>query len=563
MSRVPHSEAGFGLLQRLRDGMVRVLTDRAGPFIHRTLGDFAEEVRGTRRISAAEHAGREQVEAALRRQDQPSAHGDRGGAHDRIPDNVAGLLARVHDSGLDPETAAGVERSVLDRYQRERERREQTLRRDFLHNRSRDLRARGETEDADATAARIEADKYVDSARGREMIDRFAAGLTTEWADRIGLTQTLREMAISPRAYGRRSIDAAIERHAKRGERGPLSKILDRAVDRIENSNAHPRAIDKAMKVLHDKHHQYRREAVAETYRAKLLQERAVFTRDGFPPRVADALAQRKMEAIMQSGKVQRAIDNIAANHTNHWFNSGAARTDRSGIDIVDRLAEQYDQAAAANTRVVERITAVSNNIASTQQRLDRLLERSPDLADKGAARWQEGIDAARDRAVRLSDTVEARTVAGSPLSQRELDEAVRQAEIGITGYSGEIRMAEKLDNIHELGPLVDVSTPTGGRMASEVDIVTDGGRAWHEVKNANPRNQLKQCRELEAQVRKQLAISHMNQEYWVDGKPPELKMHFMRGVDPTVKSRLEAIRIEDENGRIIDSHRVEIIDES
>ena len=122
--------------------------------------------------------------------------------------------------------------------------------------------------------------------------------------------------------------------------------------------------------------------------------------------------------------------------------------------------------------------------------------------------------------------------------------------------------MAQKIDNVHDLGPLVDVSTPTGARMASEVDIVTDQGRVWHEVKTNDPAAQRSGQKDLEAQARRQLAISYMNREYWVDGKPPELKMHFMNGVHPTVKSRIEALRIEDENGHIVQDHRIEVIDE-
>lgn len=98
--------------------------------------------------------------------------------------------------------------------------------------------------------------------------------------------------------------------------------------------------------------------------------------------------------------------------------------------------------------------------------------------------------------------------------------------------------------------------------MAGEVDIVTDNGRVWHEIKSHDPETpELHQ--ELEAQARKQLTISYMNPEYWVDGKPPRLKMHFMNGVHPTVKSAVEAIRIQDANGRVLDDHRIEVIDES
>lgn len=561
------SEAGRELLQSMRDAMVRLLRHEYSPHVNRTLGDLAEDVRGTRRISDAERDGRELIEASIRRQDRPTVHGDGGGGHDRVPDNVAALLARVHASGVDPGTAARVERAVLDRYQQQRQLRERTLRQEFLNNRSRALRDRGESEDAAETAARSQVGEYLRSERAQHLINRDAAARTTEWADRIDLTRALREVAISPLAGGPRSTDDALDRLMTRGEQSPSPKGLRQAIARIENSGAHPRAIDDAKKLLHDKYHEYRQQPMANTYHETLLQRRAEHTRDGFPPRVADTLAQRETEAFAQTAKAQRMIDSVAANNTNQWFNKTSARADRGDIGLVNRLQELYQQQrpSASDLRVAgDRITAMRNDLDATQQRLGRLLERSPELAGKGADRWQEGLDAARDRVTRLSDAVETGTSAGKPIARSDINNAVLQnPESNIRGYSGEIRMAEKLDNIHDLGPLVDVRTPTGTRMASEVDIVTDEGRVWHEVKNTDPATQPFHKEGLEAQARKQLAISHMNREYWVDGKPPELKMHFMNGVDPTVKSRIEAIRIEDENGHIIDNHRIEVIDES
>ena len=151
-------------------------------------------------------------------------HGDGGGGHDRVPDNVAALLARVHASGVDPGTAARVERAVLDRYQQQRQLRERTLRQEFLNNRSRALRDRGESEDAAETAARSQVGEYLRSERAQHLISRDAAARTTEWADRIDLTRALREVAISPRAGGPRSTDDALDRLMTRGEKARCPK---------------------------------------------------------------------------------------------------------------------------------------------------------------------------------------------------------------------------------------------------------------------------------------------------------------------------------------------------
>ncbi len=569
VSGAPLSGAGRELLQRMRDDMVEVLTHRASPHLHRTLGDLAEEVRGTRRISDADHDGRELVEAGVRRPDPPTARGGRGDERDRVPDNVAALLTSVRTSGVDPETAARVERAVLDRYQQQRQLRERNLRQEFLNNRSRALRDRGESANAAETTARNEVDDYLRGERAQQLITRDAAARTTEWADNIGLAPVLRELATSPRTRPE-SVDDTLARLTTRAEQNTsLPKGLKQALTRLENSNADPRAVDRATRLLHDRYHEYRQQPMANTYRETLLERRAEFTRDGFPPHVADRLAQRDTEAFTQTPKAQRMIDSVAANNTNQWFEKMRGAADRDGVDIADRLAEihryEHQQVPESELRAAaDRLDAMHADLDTTQHQLNTLLERSPELAGKGADRWQEGIDTTRDRISRLSETVRAGTTGGETVTRRAVNDAALQGpEANLRGYDGEIRMAAKLDNIHDLGPLIDVSTPTGTRMASEVDIVTDHGRTWHEVKTNDPDAQRSSQKELEAQARKQLAISHMNREYWVDGKPPELKMHFMNGVHPTVKSRIEAIRIEDENGHILDNHRVEVIDES
>ncbi|MGW4070248.1 hypothetical protein [Nocardia grenadensis] len=553
----------------MRDDMVEVLTHRASPHLHRTLGDLAEEVRGTRRISDAEHDGRELVEAGMRRPDPPTAREGRGGEGDRVPDNVAALLASVQASGVDPGTATRVERAVLDRYQQQVQVRERNLRQEFLNNRSRALRDRGESADAAKTIARNEVDDYLRGERAQQLIIRDAAGRTTEWADNIGLAPVLREIATSPRTR-LESVDDTLARLTARSEgSSSLPKGLRQALTRLENSNADPRAVDRATRLLHDRYHEYRQQPMANTYRETLLERRAEFTRDGFPTHVADRLAQRDTEAFTQTPKAQRMIDSVAANNTNQWFEKMRGAADRDGVDIADRLADihQYEHQPVPEPELraaADRLDAMQSDLDTTQHQLNTLLERSPELAGKGADRWQEGIDTTRERISRLSETVRAGTAGGETVTRRAINDAALQGpEANGHGYEGEIRMAAKLDNIHDLGPLVDVSTPTGTRMASEVDIVTDQGRTWHEVKTNDPDAQRSSQKDLEAQARKQLAISHMNREYWVDGKPPELKMHFMNGVNPTVKSRIEAIRIEDENGHILDNHRVEVIDES
>lgn len=572
MTGVPGEEL-LRQLKRMAEDMVELVSRRTGPHLHDTLGELAEEVRARRRrFGDADEHGRQLLERHGRETDRATTpHGHRRSSDQAgLPQGMAGLLERVRASGADADTTARTEQAVLDRYQEQYRVRERTLRQEFLNNKSRELRERGETADAADAAARSQVDEYLHGERAQHLIRRDAAARTTEWADRMELPQVLGEVAASPRALGPLHVDDMLQRLASRGEQAEqLPKGLEQAVARIESSGADERAIADAKSLLHDRYHHYRQPPMANTYRETLLEQRAEFARHGFPPHVSDRLAQRQTEAFTQTAKAQRMIDSVAANNTSQWFTKMQAEADRDGVTIAAGLAEihRYEQQPLSEPELRaagEKLASMHQRLDATQQQLNTLLDRSPDLAEKGADRWQVGIDTHRDIVTRLSDTVQNRTDAGETVTRRMInDVALQGPEAGIRGYEGEIQMAHKLDNIHDLGPLVDVATPTGARMASEVDIVTDQGRVWHEVKTNDPASQRSAQKDLEAQARRQLAISHMNREYWVDGKPPELKMHFMNGVHPTVKSGIEALRIEDENGHIAQDHHIEVIDES
>ncbi|MEU7633233.1 hypothetical protein AB0C34_25180 [Nocardia sp. NPDC049220] len=560
------------LLRRLRDDLDELLSRRlSGHLYDKYDGDAGELRHVMREHEGADEHGEQRIAASARDVERTSHPVEAGHDGHDLPEGMRGLLASTRATGVDGETAAQVERAVLDKYQEQRRVRERNLRREFLNNKSRELRERGESADVAEAAARRQVDEYLGGERAQQLITRDAAARTTEWADKIELTRVLREVAASPRGGGPLIVDDMLARLARDGAPGldQLPEGLRQALTRIENSGADPRVIDEATRLLHDRYREYRQLPMGNTYREMLLERRAGFARDGFPPNVADRLAQRETEAFTQTPKAQRMIDSVAANNTNQWFEKMRAGADHDGVDIVDRLAEihRHEQQPLSEPELRaagDRLDAMHADLDTIQQRLNTLLDRSPELAEKGADRWQAGIDAYQDIVTRFTNAVETRTAAGEPINRRMInDAALHGPEANIRGYEGEIRMAHKLDNIHDLGPLVDVATPTGARMASEVDIVTDEGRVWHEVKTNDPDAQRSSQRDLEAQARRQLAISHMNHEYWVDGKPPQLKMHFMNGVHPTVKSRIEAIRIEDENGRILDNHRIEVIDES
>ncbi|RMI33343.1 hypothetical protein [Nocardia stercoris] len=97
MSEAPLVDAGRALLRRMRDDMVEVLAHRAGPRMQRTLGDLAEEVRETERMSAVDQDGRELIGDPPVARDPTAANSDsgadaRGPVHAPDPTAADGFL---------------------------------------------------------------------------------------------------------------------------------------------------------------------------------------------------------------------------------------------------------------------------------------------------------------------------------------------------------------------------------------------------------------------------------------------------------------------------------------
>jgi DNA-binding NarL/FixJ family response regulator/GNAT superfamily N-acetyltransferase len=485
------------------------------------------------------------------------------------PDGIRDLIARIRGAGVDSDTTVQVERAVLNRYQGNLQLRQTQLRQEFLNNKTAELVNKGTPADAAEATARQQVDDYLGSERAQHLIARDAVARTIEWTDKTQFTQVLHDIAAAPGSTPSIFDDTA-ERFAARGASSAidqLPKALKSTLTRIDNAGADPAVTEQAKSLIHDRYQEYLQAPTENVYRDVLVEKRAGFARDGFPPAVADRLAERETVAFTQTPKARRMIDSVAANNTNQWFEKARVSAERDGVNLADRLAETYrhEQQPLSETElraVGDRLTAMRDNLGAVEHRLNTILEQSPDLVAKGAGRWLAGIATQLDVLNRLSTAMENRIAAGEPITRRTMSDAVLHGpEANIRGYEGEIRLAEQFDNIHALGPLVDTDAPTGVRMASEVDVVTDEGRVWHESKTNDIDSQRGEQKKLEAQARRQLYISYLNPEYWVDDIPPQVKWHFMNGVHPTVKARLEAIRIEDETGHIVDNHHIEVID--
>ncbi|MCX4092969.1 hypothetical protein [Nocardia sp. alder85J] len=552
------------MLRRTRDDLSRLLGRRVGVFLHDGVENISGEVVGSvRRYQGPEELGGRLIAAADRGERLPAY---RGVAGDDIPGEIHGLMSRLRATGVDEATAAQVERAVLERYRTEFLGREVAVRRDFLHSTRFAISRRGETE----AGARRLVDDYLRDGRTRELIAHDAGARTGDWADRIELPSVLRESAAGAPRPGPFFADGTLRRLAGRAEleHGPLPESLQRAAARIADSGAERDAVDQATRLLRERYETYRSSALESVYRRSLLDARAGFARQGFSSDVVDRLAPRQAEAFTQSEKAQRIVDGIASRTTDGWFRQVETVAARDGDTLADRLARtfRYQQAPLTEPELgaaTARIEDMGRSLDTTQRHLDELLAKSPELAEK-TGRWQSGIDTHRGIVDRLSDLVHARSAAGEPITRSMVNDALLHGpEANIRGYEGEIRMATRLDGVSDLGAPIDVVTPAGVRLTGEVDVVTGDGRVWHEVKTNDPASQASARKDLEAQVRRHLVISHSNPEYWVDGEPPQLKLHFVNGVDPEVRSSIEAIRIEDETGRVVADHRVEVVDES
>ncbi|UAK34823.1 hypothetical protein K8O92_13890 [Nocardia asteroides] len=453
------------------------------------------------------------------------------------PDAIGDLLARVHDSGLRADTARHAELAVLARYERLSAEREAQLRREFLADRSEQLAREGMPADVARATARGQVDDYLLSARAQRAMTSAEAE-TARWADKVGLIERFRRAdAVPPRA-----------------DTAAFPDGLRPALARIESRGVSPQMLEQAERKLYERYQECRRAPEERTHQAMLRRTLTELKRAGYPPEVGDWLARREADAYVHSPKTQQNLDSVAVNNTDQWMRQ-ATLSAIKGDDAPDWIADIYSRDVRP---LPELIQGTHDYLDTVQDRLNALVERSPELLDKGADRWQAALEATRDRVTALADEAAAADADTSVIRS-----VLQGNHTGVQGIEGEVQMAAKLDNIHDLGAEVDVRAPMGARLTSEVDIVTDEGRVWHEVKTAGLEIQPLRERTYETQARRQLAISHMNREYWVDGKPPEHQWHFMNGVDPQMKAKIEAVRIEGENGYPLDDHRIRVIDEA
>ena len=127
-----------------------------------------------------------------------------------------------------------------------------------------------------------------------------------------------------------------------------------------------------------------------------------------------------------------------------------------------------------------------------------------------------------------------------------------------VNGLLAEFGLAQQCDQIEAVSAVKVADVPTRGTTEIEIDVEADG--AWNEAKTSPASVQCDVIGHLEDQALKQLQVAYFNRDYWIGGAPPKLRWHFVAGVHPAVKARLAALRIEDESGRPVAGHRIEVV---
>ncbi|WP_345498578.1 hypothetical protein [Nocardia callitridis] len=498
----------------------------------------------------------------------PSSPPNPGVAAESVPVEIQELLAQLEhtDGAADPVQIA----TLVRRYQEYSQERASSIHREFLNNKKADLVAKGTSEAAAESLARQAADDFIHTDRGRDRIARDAVRSTQQWARNSQIPMRV-DGAAAPSTDVRQPPVVTGERPTTH----PLPKVLLAVIAEIKSAGVDPAVIEQAERLIVERYRQYLRVPQESVHRDSVAKRWADLVHQGVPAAEAELRARQDADVFMQTPKARRMVESVAANNTRQWVDKIKSRAGQANFNFVDWLARTYREEhaipseptaglTAAQRAVSDYVDAVRVKLSAARGRAAALLRRHPELEVNGGHHWLTAFDAHHRALGALSHHYsEGKTATGNPVTRKTDIADVEAHEISIRGLLGEIQLAEQFDQVDAVCLRAEVEMPMGARIDAEIDVVTDGKRVWREVKTSGTKGQATKAAEFEAQARRQLHITHLNHEYWVDGAPPQVKWHFLNGVRPGVKARLEAIRIEDESGRIIHDHRVEVVDDS
>lgn len=225
----------------------------------------------------------------------------------------------------------------------------------------------------------------------------------------------------------------------------------------------------------------------------------------------------------------------------------------------VEKAEQERQKAEAANRpweelvppEAAEKIKNALSDIKSARKIIDNISQKHPNISERGLQSWRNGLDSA------VESIEKFRTNFDEPSLNGVLS--------GVYGKIAEIDFANRAQNVSDVD--LPVSLDVRGRypggsnidaLETQVDVLTDNGRVWHEVKDYNlfglqvwenegdsggqevaPRPN-KHARGIAEQAIRQLLIAAYNPQYHVDGRPPEIRIEFLKGVTLEVARALE-----------------------
>ncbi|WP_433711070.1 amidase family protein [Nocardia sp. CA-084685] len=484
-----------------------------------------------------------------------------------VPPAIQELLDQLDNTG----DAADTQALVIEQYKGYLRARERSIYQEFLNNRKTDLANKGTSAQAAESLAEQQADEFIQTDRARQRITQDAIRNTLQWVQNAKIPLLPDDATASPsnRDTAHPDTEPTVETSA------PLPQTLRTILAEIDSAGADPVATEQAKNLVRERYEEHLRVRQASAHRRYMEQRTAALLGKGVPAADAERRARQDADVFIRSRKAQRAVDSVTVNNAKQWVDKVQKSAERANSNFVDWLARLYREAhgipsepvaglTSAQRAVLDLMDSVRDQLTAAETRLAALLKQHRDLQANGAHHWQTAFKAHRSALTELSlHYSEGKAADGQPVTSQTDTSDVSGHGTSVRGLLGEIQLAEQFDQIDAVCLRAEVAMPMGPRIDAEIDVVTDGNRVWREAKTNTIDGQASKKAEFEAQARRQLHITHINRAYWVDGAPPQIKWHFMNGVRPSMKARLEAIRIEDEAGRTIPDHRIEVIDDS
>ncbi len=367
------------------------------------------------------------------------------------------------------------------------------------------------------------------------------------------------------------------------GDRAELPPQLDsRISDYARDSGHDPRTVEDAKRAT-ERAYRETREARENGQRNGLKgKEQKRLEREGVPSeeaaRRADEFAQREI----RRPEIQESITKGTAERIGRYVDNIAA--DPSKPDPVRYLADQHREftgtageqraadLAADNPALSESLQSSRDAAEGIRNELNEFNRSHPGV--RGVEEWERRIDDSSGKLDQIPRDYHRQDNPGARENEyARLRNSERGANAALSGTRAEIEHAANLHDVSEVNQLEEAVDPnTGETVPADIDVKTDGGRQWHEIKNVEPRNMLddndpgRLKPEYRDQAERQLKVSYHNKDLWRTdengaARPPKVHWDMLKGVDPAARAELENLTIVDEHGDPVLDHRITVDD--